>query len=63
MNGAKKTTVKWQVYVETWRHLSGGGFGIYVSRSQQFDSTEEARGFAAGLSTNPYCRDVRIEAA
>jgi hypothetical protein len=52
-------TVHWQQWVETWRHVSAGGYGLYMDRSQTFTRAEEARGFAAGLRLNPLCRDVR----
>lgn len=56
------TTVRWQQWVETWRHVSAGGFGVYMDQSRTFPSAEEARGFAAGLRLNPLCRDVRSDA-
>jgi hypothetical protein len=52
-------TVRWQQWVETWRHVSAGGFGVYMDQSRTFTSAEEARGFATGLRMNPLCRDVR----
>jgi hypothetical protein len=54
-------TVRWQQWIETWRHVSAGGFGVYVDQSRTFASAEEARGFAAGQRLNPLCCDVRSD--
>lgn len=55
-------TVHWQQWIETWRHVSAGGYGVFVDHSRVFTSAEEARGFAEGLRMNPLCRDVRSAA-
>lgn len=52
-------TVHWQQWIETWRHVSAGGYGVYVDQTRTFTSAEEARGFSAGLLLNPPCRNIR----
>lgn len=55
-----KSRVEYEVFVETFRHVSAGGLGSYRPGSREFDSPDEASGYAAGLRTNPAYINVRV---
>ncbi len=53
--------VVWREWVKTWGHVSGYELGVYQPRQREFTSEAEARGFMAGMSTNPIMAEIRME--